>query len=385
MNKKINVLFVFGTRPEAIKMAPLIKTLQSDNNFKVSIAVTGQHKEMLQQVLDFFNIQPDFDLKLMKSNQKLHDIAAAIIIGIRDIIDNVKPEIVLVHGDTLTSTAAALSSFYSNIDIGHVEAGLRTNNILSPWPEEANRQLTSRIATLNFAPTKKNQFDLINENIDLNSVVVTGNTVIDALKWTLENINSTPAIENKIANDLRDFGLKINIKSSNYILITGHRRENFGKTFDNICNAIKSLALKYPDFNFIYPVHLNPNVKKPVFKHLSGVPNIHLLNPVRYEHFVYLMQNSFLIMTDSGGIQEEAPYLEKPVVVFRETTERSESIEAGTVKLCGTEQENIIKSVSELIDNNELYKKMSQSKNPYGDGFASQKIKQSIVDKYNHE
>lgn len=382
------ILIVFGTRPEAIKMAPLVKALERQCNFfKTIVCVTGQHREMLDQVLKIFSIEPHYDLNIMKPGQDLYDITARVLVGMRDILDDVKPDIVLVHGDTTTSTSVALSSFYKQIPVGHIEAGLRTYNRYSPWPEEMNRHLTSRLATLHFAPTNTSRDNLINEGIDSKSITVTGNTVIDALHQVIESIHSQPKIETSILDLLSSFNIdkqRINMwkQSKKMVLITGHRRENFGDGFLNICHAIKELASKYNDVDFVYPVHLNPNVQKPVNQILGitgeneqkRLSNIFLLKPLEYLPFVYLMSKCYLVLTDSGGIQEEAPGLGKPVLVMRDTTERPEAISAGTALLVGTDKSNIVIEVSRLIDNEEHYKEMSQASNPYGDGRACEKI-----------
>tara|TARA_R110000868_G_scaffold411734_2_gene708269 strand:- start:4517 stop:5683 length:1167 start_codon:yes stop_codon:yes gene_type:complete len=377
------VLLVFGTRPEAIKMAPLIKELEKyPENFRTIVCVTGQHREMLDQVLNLFKIIPDFDLDLMKQGQDLYDITSRVLLGLRKILKEVQPDIVLVHGDTTTSTAAALAAFYQKIKVGHVEAGLRTQDIYSPWPEEMNRQITSRIATFNFAPTQLSKKNLINESINDNQIVVTGNTVIDALHLVLKQIDENANIKNEILSMLDNMGIS-NSKLQSWIdnnrklvLITGHRRENFGQGFINICLAIKELAEKYPEVDFLYPMHLNPNVRKPIEEVFGNklLNNVLFIEPLEYLPFVYLMSKSYLVLTDSGGIQEEAPGIGKPVLVMRNTTERPEGIEAGTVKLVGTKKDVIIREVSALLDSNKLYIKMAEASNPYGDGFASKRI-----------
>lgn len=378
-------MLVFGTRPEAIKMAPLVKEFQKfPNNFKTIVCVTGQHREMLDQVLNIFEIKPDYDLNIMKSGQDLYDITARVILGMRDILQITHPDIVLVHGDTTTSTAAALAAFYQQIPVGHVEAGLRTNNIYSPWPEEMNRQLTSRLATYHFAPTQLSQQNLIHEGIDSDNILITGNTVIDALYWVIHKINSDKTLENNLQTTLYDAGYDIR-RASNHklILITGHRRENFGDGFINMCTAIKLLAQKYPDVDFVYPMHLNPNVRnyiRSVFgQDLSRFDNLFFIEPLEYLSFVYLMDQSSIVLTDSGGIQEEAPGLGKPVLVMRDTTERPEAVLAGTVKLVGTDRKKIIDEVSFLLDDYKAYSQMSEAHNPYGDGQASTRIVQHII------
>jgi UDP-N-acetylglucosamine 2-epimerase (non-hydrolysing) len=382
---KYKILIVFGTRPEAIKMAPLVKKMQEQSGiFQTIICVTGQHREMLDQVLNIFEIIPDYDLNIMKPGQDLYDVTARVLTGMRDVLKKVQPDMVIVHGDTTTSTATALAAFYLQIPVGHVEAGLRTFNIYSPWPEEMNRQITGRIATFHFAPTSLSRENLIREGIEKSKIKVTGNTVIDALQLVIDKIQHTSGIELEIHNQLIQAGLgkevfqKWNL-NRRLVLITGHRRENFGDGFLSICHAIKELALNYPDTDFVYPVHLNPNVKKPVYEILGNSMNktsnnVHLIPPLDYLPFVYLMSKSYLVLTDSGGIQEEAPGLGKPVLVMRNTTERPEAVEAGTVLLVGTDKTKIITEVARLLDNQVHYKKMSQAANPYGDGKASERI-----------
>lgn len=378
----MKVLSVFGTRPEAIKMAPLVKALEADSFFTAKVAVTAQHREMLDQVLDLFEIQPDYDLNLMKSGQDLYDVTSGVLLGLRDIFKEFQPDIVLVHGDTATTFAASLAAFYQKIPVGHVEAGLRTGNLYSPWPEEANRVLTGRLAHWHFAPTVRNQKSLVDEGIDSQYVTITGNTVIDALQLVVNKIESSEALQLTINKSLKDAGLSIDITKERYVLVTGHRRENFGGGFENICAALRTLAEKNRDIHFIYPVHLNPNVQEPVKRLLDGLENIHLIQPLSYEPFVYLMQHAYLVLTDSGGVQEEAPGLGKPVLVMRDTTERPEAVEAGTVELVGTDPNLIVNKVQQLLDNQLLYKKMSQAHNPYGDGTASKKILAFLKDKY---
>ncbi|MCK4662721.1 MAG: UDP-N-acetylglucosamine 2-epimerase (non-hydrolyzing) [Bacteroidales bacterium] len=371
------ILIVFGTRPEAIKMAPVVKEFQKyPDNFNTKICVTGQHREMLDQVLDIFEITPDYDMNIMKAGQDLYDVTSRVLLGMRDILNDCKPDIVLVHGDTTTSTSTALAAFYQQIPVGHVEAGLRTRNIYSPWPEEMNRQLTGRITTYNFAPTERAKKNLLNEALRKSSIIVTGNTVIDALYLALDKIRNSEDLRNKIVDKIISFGYKnINrLNSRKLILVTGHRRENFGKGFLNICEALKEIAIKHSNFDIVYPVHLNPNVQKPVFSLLNKVPNIYLIEPIDYLPFLYLMERSYLVLTDSGGIQEEAPSLGKPVLVMRDTTERPEAVEAGTVILVGTDKNKIIKETNRLINDSMHYEKMSKAHNPYGDGKASEKI-----------
>lgn len=375
----IKVLFVFGTRPEAIKMAPLIRLMSFDSRFESKVAVTAQHREMMDQVLSLFEIKPDFDLNLMRQAQDLYDITTGVLMGLRDVFLNFKPDIVLVHGDTATTFAASLAAFYQKIPVGHVEAGLRTGDLTSPWPEEANRILTSRISSLHFAPTEINRVNLLNENIPDHAINVTGNTVIDSLMLVLHKIESESNLKQFIYDELVVAGLSLELKNCRYVLVTGHRRESFGRGFEGICNALSKLAALNEDIHFIYPVHLNPNVREPVYRILNGIKNIHLISPLSYPSFVFLMKNSYMVLTDSGGIQEEAPSLGKPVLVMRDTTERSEAIEAGAVKLIGTSALSIVNEVQALLSDPILYAQMSQSKNPYGDGFASIKILDALV------
>ena len=372
-------MIVFGTRPEAIKMAPLIKLLKNYNEkYKIYICVSGQHREMLHQVLDLFQIETDFDLNIMKNGQDLYDVTSRILIGMRDVFEEVKPDLVLVHGDTTTSMAASLAAFYMQISVGHVEAGLRTNNLYNPWPEEANRQIISRIATFHFSPTKQSKKNLIDENIDKNKIIVTGNTVIDALYLVLDKMDNDSVLVQKLILDIYSKGYDVNRLNSGrrMVLITGHRRENFGDGFLSICNAVKTLAEKFSDVDFIFPMHLNPNVRNPIKQIFGSMEyhNLFFVEPLEYFSFVYLMNKAYLILTDSGGIQEEAPSLGKPVLVMRETTERPEALIAGTVKLVGTNYDIIVNDVSELLTNNEVYNSMSKAINPYGDGKACQRI-----------
>lgn len=374
-------MLVFGTRPEAIKMAPLVKEFQRhQQEFQAIVCVTGQHREMLDQVLRIFEIIPDYDLDIMKKEQDLYDVTARVLLGMRDVLKEVQPDMVLVHGDTTTSTAAALSAFYQQIPVGHVEAGLRTYDIYSPWPEEMNRQITGRIATYNFAPTQLSKENLLREAVKEESIMITGNTVIDALYWVVDKIKNNQELSAELEISLKNVGYDVNrLKNGKkMVLITGHRRENFGDGFVNICMSIKKLAIKYPNVDFVYPMHLNPNVRKPIFetfgKDLSGLGNMFFIEPLEYLSFVYLMEKSTIVLTDSGGIQEEAPGLGKPVLVMRDTTERPEALEAGTVKLVGTNCEKIINEVSALLDNEIYYNKMSQAVNPYGDGLACSRI-----------
>ena len=387
---KQKILLVFGTRPEAIKMAPLVKALKRQpEKFITLVCVTGQHREMLDQVLRIFEITPDYDLNIMKAGQDLYDVTSRVLTGMREVLSKEKPDMVLVHGDTTTSTATALAAFYQQIPVGHVEAGLRTHNIYSPWPEEMNRQITGRIATVHFAPTPLSRDNLIREGVKKEIIKVTGNTVIDALQMVIEKIKTIEGIEKELLKKIAGYGLSESLiakwgKERRLILITGHRRENFGDGFLHICHAIRELALNYPEADFVYPVHLNPNVKTPVFDILGNneyemLANVHLVAPFDYLPFVYLMNKSFLVLTDSGGIQEEAPGLGKPVLVMRETTERPEALEAGTVLLVGTDKQKIVQEVSHLLDDKAHYHAMSQATNPYGDGKASERITDFIL------
>ena len=367
------ILLVFGTRPEAIKMAPLVKAFQKDTeHFETRVCVTAQHRQMLDQVLEVFGITPEYDLNIMAPNQDLYDITAKVLMGMREVLKDFRPDTVLVHGDTTTSMAASLAAFYMQIPVGHVEAGLRTYNMLSPWPEEMNRQVTDRICTYYFAPTEQSKKNLLQENIDEKKIFITGNTVIDALLMAVDIISSTPGMEEKIAKEFQEKGYTVGNRE--YILVTGHRRENFGEGFLHICKAIKELAALHPDMDIVYPVHLNPNVQKPVYELLSGVDNVYLISPLDYLPFIYAMQHSTLLLTDSGGVQEEAPSLGKPVLVMRDTTERPEAVEAGTVKLVGTDAEAIVSNVTALLQDKEMYKRMSETHNPYGDGQACERI-----------
>ena len=366
------VMFAFGTRPEAIKMAPLIKTFQADKDFVTKICVTAQHREMLDQVLNIFDINPDYDLNIMKPGQDLFDVTENVLSGMKRVLSDFNPDIVLVHGDTTTTSACSLAAFYNKIKIGHIEAGLRTGNIYSPWPEEANRKITGVLADYHFAPTSTSENNLLKENINKKNILVTGNTVIDALYLMIEKIENNPRLKSRIL-ELISSQYKL-FDDKKIILITGHRRENFGHGFRNICNALKTIADNNPDFDIVYPVHFNPNVQKPVREILSNAKNIHLIEPLSYECFIYMMSKSFFIITDSGGIQEEAPSLGKPVLVMRDSSERPEAIKAGTVKLVGTDYAKIIEESQKLIDDENEYNKMSKAYNPYGDGKASLKI-----------
>lgn len=373
------VMLVFGTRPEAIKMAPLIKEFQKDSiAFQTIVCVTGQHREMLDQVLHLFDITPDYNLNIMRSGQDLYDVTSRVLIGMRKVLKEALPDIVLVHGDTTTSTAAALAAFYQQIPVGHVEAGLRTFNIYSPWPEEMNRQITGRIATFHFSPTQLSRKNLLREGIADEKIIVTGNTVIDTLHVVVDRIKKDKLLNEELSEVLLLAGYDVNRlhKGKRLVLITGHRRENFGNGFVSICKAIKTLTEKYPDVDFIYPMHLNPNVRKPIYEVFgeNQLPNIFFIEPLEYLSFVYLMEKSTIVLTDSGGIQEEAPGLGKPVLVMRDTTERPEALEAGTVKLVGKDYNKIVSEVSVLLDNQTYYDKMSKAVNPYGDGQASGRI-----------
>lgn len=380
------VMLVFGTRPEAIKMAPLVKEFQKQpKRVETVVCVTGQHREMLDQVLKIFDIKPDYDLNIMKQGQDLYDVTARVLTGMRDVLKEVKPDVVLVHGDTTTSTAAALAAFYQQIPVGHVEAGLRTHNIYSPWPEEMNRLLTGRLATYHFSPTPLSRNNLIKESVDDRNIIITGNTVIDALYWVVDKIKNNKELDNELEDILSKAGYDVNRLNNGkkLVLITGHRRENFGDGFINMCTAIKDLTVKYPDLDFVYPMHLNPNVRKPIHEvfgeNLSGLKNMFFIEPLEYLSFVYLMEKSSIVLTDSGGIQEEAPGLGKPVLVMRDTTERPEALDAGTVKLVGTDYNKIVNEVSSLIDDKAAYEKMSKAVNPYGDGLACGRIVNALL------
>ena len=380
------VLLVFGTRPEAIKMAPLVMELQKQKErIETVVCVTGQHREMLDQVLEIFDIKPDYDLNIMKRGQDLYDVTARVLTGMREVLKEIKPDIVLVHGDTTTSTAAALAAFYQQIPVGHVEAGLRTHNIYSPWPEEMNRLLTGRLATYHFSPTPLSRNNLIKESINDRNIIVTGNTVIDALYWVVDKIKNNKELDNELESVLSKAGYDVNRldNGKKLVLITGHRRENFGDGFINMCTAIKDLTIKHPNVDFVYPMHLNPNVRKPIHEvfgeDLSGLKNMFFIEPLEYLSFLYLMEKSSIVLTDSGGIQEEAPGLGKPVLVMRDTTERPEALNAGTVKLVGTDYNKIVNEVSSLIDDKAAYEKMSKAVNPYGDGLACGRIVNALL------
>ena len=396
------IMLVFGTRPEAIKMAPLVKAFEKyTDDFQTIVCVTGQHRQMLDQVLKLFEIIPDYDLNIMQQGQDLYDVTSRVLLGLRDVLKDVQPDVVLVHGDTTTSTAAALAAFYQQIPVGHVEAGLRTHNIYSPWPEEMNRQITGRIATYNFAPTPLSRRNLLEEKVYEANITITGNTVIDALYWVVDKIKRDDTLSAELKNILATAGYDVNrLKNEDesednskqstlntkqgrrLVLITGHRRENFGEGFINICMAIRDLTQKYPDVDFVYPMHLNPNVRKPIREvfgeNLNELGNIFFIEPLEYLSFVYLMEKSTIVLTDSGGIQEEAPGLGKPVLVMRDTTERPEALEAGTVKLVGTSYNRIVTEVSRLLDDAVYYENMSKAVNPYGDGLACNRIVESL-------
>ena len=379
------IMLVFGTRPEAIKMAPLVKEFQKyPDVFDTIVCVTGQHRQMLDQVLEIFDIKPDYDLNIMKQGQDLYDVTARVLTGMRDVLAEAHPDVVLVHGDTTTSTAAALAAFYMQIPVGHVEAGLRTHNIYSPWPEEMNRQITGRIATYDFAPTPLSRGNLLAEGVDDSKITVTGNTVIDALYWVVDKIRNDTNLQINLAGELAYAGYDTSRLDNGrkLVLITGHRRENFGDGFISMCRAIKALTEKYSDVDFVYPMHLNPNVRRPIHEvfgeNLDNLGNMHFIEPLEYLSFVFLMEKSTIVLTDSGGIQEEAPGLGKPVLVMRDTTERPEALEAGTVKLVGTDYDRIIDEVSRLIDDPDYYDAMSKAVNPYGDGLACSRIVETL-------
>lgn len=380
------LLLVFGTRPEAIKMCPLVLEFRKHSDvFETIVCVTGQHREMLDQVLNLFEIKPDYDLNIMKPNQDLYDITSQVLLGIRDVLTEAKPDVVFVHGDTTTSSATALAAFYKQIPVAHIEAGLRTGNIYSPWPEEMNRLITGRIASFNFAPTPLSKQNLLKENVDESKITVTGNTVIDALHWVVGKINSDANLSVALKDEMCSFGYDVSRleHGRKLVLITGHRRENFGDGFLNICNSIKLLSEKYPNVDFVYPVHLNPNVRKPVYEILgASLGNVFLIEPLSYLPFVFMMEKSYLLLTDSVGVQEVAPGLGKPVLVMRNTTERPEAVDAGTVILVGTDSEKIINGVSDLLDNrNGFYTKMAHAVNPYGDGKACGRVVKWLEEK----
>jgi UDP-N-acetylglucosamine 2-epimerase (non-hydrolysing) len=372
------VLLVFGTRPEAIKMAPLVKELQKyPKDFDVRVCVTAQHRQMLDQVLNVFDIHPDYDLNVMEPAQDLYDVTSKVLLGLRPVLKEFKPDVLCVHGDTTTSLAATLAAFYQQIKVAHIEAGLRTYNLSSPWPEEMNRQMVDRICDYFFVPTELSRKNLIMEGADEKKIIVTGNTVIDALLSCADLINKKPELKQAVANEIKHKGYVIN-EDRPFILVTGHRRENFGAGFLNICQALKEIAVLYPDKDIVYAVHLNPNVQQPVYEILSGINNVYLIEPLDYLAFVYLMQQCYLILTDSGGIQEEAPSLGKPVLVMRDTTERPEAVTAGTVKLVGTDRNKIVQELTDLLDKEDLYNEMAKAHNPYGDGTACSKIVEAL-------
>lgn len=373
----MRVLTVFGTRPEAIKMAPVVAALNTHANIDSRICVTGQHRHMLDQVLQLFGIKPDYDLDIMRPGQDLFSITARVLEGMREVLQDFRPDYVLVHGDTTTTLAASLAAFYARIPVGHVEAGLRTHNLYSPWPEEANRQITGVLAALHFAPTEQSRQNLLTENTPEAAILVTGNTVIDALLTVQSKVK-----ENAKLRDALHAQYPFLAEDRRMVLITGHRRENFGGGFEDICEAIRQLSLRYPDMQFVYPVHLNPNVREPVNRLLSGLGNVHLIEPLEYEPFVYFMGRSFIILTDSGGIQEEAPSLGKPVLVMRDNTERPEAVAAGTVRMVGTDSQRIVQAVSDLTDNEASYQRMAYAHNPYGDGQASPRIVQALLNHF---
>ena len=388
------IMLVFGTRPEAIKMAPLVKKFQEQSDrIETIVCVTGQHRQMLDQVLDLFEIKPDFDLNIMKAGQDLYDVTSRVLLGMRDVLREVKPDVVLVHGDTTTSTAAALAAFYQQIPVGHVEAGLRTHNIYSPWPEEMNRLITGRIASFHFAPTPLSRKNLMREAIPDQQILVTGNTVIDALYWVVNKIKQDQTLDAQLTNILKEAGYDVDRLDGGrrLVLITGHRRENFGEGFIHMCTAIRDLANRYPNVDFVYPMHLNPNVRRPIQQVFEGLDslssgegwgeagNLFFIEPLEYLSFVYLMEKSTVVLTDSGGIQEEAPGLGKPVLVMRDTTERPEALDAGTVKLVGTDYDKIVSEVSLLLDDPQAYAAMSQAVNPYGDGEACGRIVNALL------
>jgi UDP-N-acetylglucosamine 2-epimerase (non-hydrolysing) len=368
------ILTIFGTRPEAIKMAPLVHALDADSRFDAKVCVTAQHRKMLDQVLELFEIQPDYDLNIMKVGQTLNDVTTAILVGLKPILEEFEPDVVLVHGDTATTFAASLAAYYQQIKVGHVEAGLRTGNVYSPWPEEANRKLTSAITNYHFAPTVGSKQNLLNEGVAEDDIIVTGNTVIDALFWVRENLQQDKSLSGTLSStfDYLDPNKKL-------ILVTGHRRESFGGGFERICEALRQIASNHPEAQVLYPVHLNPNVQEPVNRLLTGLGNVFLIEPQQYLPFCYLMDRSSIILTDSGGIQEEAPSLGKPVLVMRETTERPEAVDAGTVRLVGTDVELIVSQVDLLLTNSDEYQKMSKAHNPYGDGLACGRILEFLV------
>lgn len=374
MKLRKKVMLVFGTRPEAIKMGPLYHALaRYPDEFQTLVCVTAQHRQMLDQVLRVFEISPDIDLNLMKHGQDLFDVTAAVLLGMRDVLRTHQPDALLVHGDTTTTLAAAMAGFYLGVPVGHVEAGLRTHDVRAPYPEEFNRQVATKLTRWHFAPTQLSRQNLLAERVPEEQVTVTGNTVIDALMWVLDRIDSSALRRQQIA-DFLNARLPFDWQRTRFVLVTGHRRENFGEGFLQICQALRQLALRYPDAHFVYPVHLNPNVQKPVNDALSGLENVHLIEPLDYEPFVYLLKHSYVVLTDSGGLQEEAPSLGKPVLVMRDVTERPEAVEAGTVRLVGAHCEQIVSNVADLLDNEASYSGMARAHNPYGDGAACERI-----------
>ena len=373
MNAPRKVMLVFGTRPEAIKMAPLYHALRESSDFQTTVCVTAQHRQMLDQVLKVFEVSPDIDLDLMKPGQDLFDVTASVLLGIRDVFRQHRPDVVLVHGDTTTTLATAIAAFYAGVPVGHVEAGLRTHDVYAPFPEEFNRQVASKVTRWHFAPTPFSKQNLLAENVPDERITVTGNTVIDALLWVLDRIEENPERRSAVVDFLSD-RLPFKWCETRFVLITGHRRENFGNGFLQICEGIKELAKRYPAVHFVYPVHLNPNVQQPVKEILDGLGNVHLVDPLDYEPFVYLLKHSYIVLTDSGGIQEEAPSLGKPVLVMRDVTERPEAIVAGTVRLVGANRQRIVENICELLDNEMSYRLMSRAHNPYGDGKACARI-----------
>lgn len=373
MSKK-KIMLVFGTRPEAIKMAPLFHALRKcPDEFDMRVCVTAQHRQMLDQVLSVFDIEPDIDLNLMKPGQDLFDVTTSVLLGMRDVLKSVKPDVLLVHGDTTTTMAASIAGFYSGVAVGHVEAGLRTHNVYAPYPEEFNRQVTSKVTRWHFAPTAFSKQNLLYEKIEESRIAVTGNTVIDALHWVLSRLETDETRGSHVSSFLAA-QVPFDWRHNRYVLITGHRRENFGDGFLQICEALRELAIRYPEVQFVYPVHLNPNVQQPVKAILANVSNVHLIDPIDYEPFVCLLKHCYLVLTDSGGIQEEAPSLGKPVLVMREVTERPEAVQSGTVRLVGANRDRIVANVSELLDNAESYRAMARANNPYGDGKACERI-----------
>jgi len=373
MNSQLKVMLVFGTRPEAIKMAPLYHALKATTGIQTSVCVTAQHRQMLDQVLKVFEIYPDIDLNLMKSGQDLFDVTTSVLLEMRRILRQQQPDVVLVHGDTTTTLATAMAAFYAGVSVGHVEAGLRTHDIYAPFPEEFNRQVASKVTRWHFAPTSISKQNLLAERVSAEAITVTGNTVIDALLWVLKKIEDFPQRRFALNDFLSDL-LPFNWRDTRFVLITGHRRENFGDGFLQICEAIKEVAKRYPALHFVYPVHLNPNIQQPINEVLDGLVNVHLIDPLDYEPFVYLLKHSYIVLTDSGGIQEEAPSLGKPVLVMRDVTERPEAIDAGTVRLVGANRQRIVENICELMDNEESYRSMSRAHNPYGDGKACARI-----------